>query len=224
MTFRWLHKRKAVGFVVGERWLTSAWLVIDNKTRSSRGNKANSILGARQSIQVVMLCQRPIHTHNSMSLAQLISSNLGHNILKRKPNLLIKHPFISLQLPEKLYRVIIIKRPKAVKLTGPWAAAYLADAGYNLNEWCWDLHISSNNCQFLLIKTVDLHEHLQPLQEQGCHPHVISFIDPSALPCADIKTDNKHSLHYQGMTVLPDPIAAQQAVCLALQSFGVNYA
>lgn len=221
MTFRWRQKRKAVGFVVGERWLTSAWLVIPNKRGNKNEDKPNSILGARQSIQVVMLCQRPIHTHNSMSLAQLISSNLGHNILKRKPKLLIKRTFIALQLPEKLYRVFDIARPKGVKLTGPWAAACLADEGYNLNEWCWDMYMSASSCHFLLMKAVDLHEHVQPLQELGCAPHAVSFIKPQVFAN---QADNKPSPRYQGMTVLPDPIAAQQAVGLALQCLESRYA
>lgn len=207
----------AVGFVIGERWLTSAWLV-GKKKRLTRNTKP--ILADRQSIKVVMLCQRPIYTHNHMSLAELISSNLGQIISKRKPMSLIKSPCVSLQLPERLYQTLIIEKPKALKLSGQWAAALLADAGYNLNEWRWDVSVQDNSCIFLLMKTVDFHHYLQPLTEVGCIPSSVSYIDPERLN----HFLDQPLLQYGGMTVLPDPVAAKQAVCLAATELGYTHA
>lgn len=217
MLFSWTKNNVAVGFVVGERWLTSAWLI---GYKSRRNRKGNSILADRQSTKVVMLCQRPIYTHNHMSLAELISSNLNQVILKTTPIPLIKKPFVSLQLPERLYETLIVEKPNTLKLTGQWAAAALADAGYNLNEWRWDVCLQGSACVFLLVKMVDLHHYLQPLNKAGCVPNAVSYINPERL----VSLDNHLAPQYTGMTVLPDPIAAKQAVCLAATGLGYIYA
>ncbi len=133
---------------------------------------------------------------------------------------LIKSPFVSLQLPERLYQTLIIEKPTALKLSGQWAAAALADAGYNLNEWRWDVRVQGNSCEFLLIKTVDFHHYLQPLTEVGCLPSAISYVNSEHL----VSFESELMLQYSGMTVLPDPVAAKQAVYLAATGLGYSHA
>lgn len=190
------NKNMAVGFVLGERWLTTALLK----------------LGARQSIKVVMLCQRPIHTHSTMSVGHLISSSLHQYIFKNRLIPLIRKPFISVQLPEKLYEKLIIKKPVGLKLTGAWAASLLTDEGYNLNEWRWDVVLSGESCIFLLMKVVDFYEQLQPFKKALCAPNTLSFIDPQVANEFVYEKEDNH------MTVLPDPLAANQAIYLAAQN------
>lgn len=210
MTLSRINKREVVGLVIGERWLTLA--------RLRKG-------GPRQSIQVVTLCQRPIHTHDTMSIAQQISSFLIYNAPQKTHKLFIYNPFIALQLPQRLYQQLTLTKPPRLQLTGHWAAAVLADAGYQLNEWHWDAFIEKHQCSFLLLKVIDQHNYLQSLQRLGHYPQVLSYlnIEQITAPASVSLTTAQAALpHFSQATVLADPVAAEQAIALAFYSFKRN--
>ncbi len=221
MIFRLNSKSSAVGIVLSEQWLTTAWVSVIKRKPKVNLEQFKGRVAARQNIKVVMLCQRPTHTHNSKSVAQLISSNIDQIIFKNAYMQLIKRPLISLQLPNHLYQHLIIQKPKELKFTGAWAAALLADEGYNLNEWRWDVVVNDDSCRFLLVKVVDLYDYTQPLRVAGCLPNVLSFIDAERSVTDKCFADDNFA--YKGMTVLADPLAANQAIVLAAQALGYDH-
>ncbi|RUO37963.1 hypothetical protein CWE15_10615 [Aliidiomarina taiwanensis] len=192
-----LLKRKrgavAIAFVVGEAWLTIAEVV----------------MAARQSTQVNMLCQRPIHTHSSMSVAQLISSHLVKKTAKKSKYFFSSRPVVLVQWPERYYRELTLQRPPKLTLTGNGLAALLADAGFNPKEWRWDVQVNQGHCQFLLMKLTDYHEIYHALQEHRCPPDVIGWTPrPDTL-----------QFNFSHSGAWPDIAATQQAVHLAVQYF-----
>lgn len=188
-----LRKRKrgkvAMAFVVGEAWLTIAEV----------------IMAARQSIQVNMLCQRPIHTHSSMSVAKLISSHVLEK--ESKKHMFSPKPFLLVQWPERLYQHFTVQRPPNLKLTDSGAVALLADAGFNSREWRWDMLPSQTSCHFLLMKVTDYHEYYQALCDQHCPPDLIGFVP---------RPDN-FVLSTAHIGVWPDIASVQQAIHFATQ-------
>ena len=179
----------AIAFVVGETWLTTAEV----------------LLAARQSTQVSMLCQRPIHTHSSMSAAQLISSHLLSRTAKITKFLFRPPPAVLIQWPERLYQQLTLQRPQGLKLTGHWAEALLAEAGFSCAEWRWDMQLTKQHCRFLLMKLTDYHEHSQALLKHQCTPQVVSFTPKP----------KRVLLNTQHVGAWPDVAATQQAIYLA---------
>jgi len=156
-------RNETIGVVLSEGWFTLAWLKKQ---------------GARQSKQkVLLLCQRPIHTHSTESLGQFISSQIAENIfqkgnikLTRLPKwwLTTTHPSIASQ-----HLHLQFEPPKGrlnLRLGPNWGALYLQQEGYVVNDWIWDTCKNKQQYSLVAVKKEWFYSFLHPLEQQGVVP------------------------------------------------------
>lgn len=206
-------RREAIGVIVDEGWLTLAW-VRDITPKSKRFFKYNlKKAGAQQSkLQVLLLCQRPIHTHSTESLSQFLSSQIAHNFFSCRF-------FKSLQIPqwwsaspdldESLYCVHFrLKWParKQKQLTNNWGSLYLRQQGYNSHDWIWDDERHGEQRLLAAVQKEWLYRFLHPLQREGLAPHGVT-------PTQSLEQNGFAAFPYAG--VWPQLHRCSQAIDLA---------